>query len=103
MCVEQLLRPSHLPLQIYKLSKGMKLIKSLKSVSSTTMVEWRNRNLSILPVDQGAAGSSFYSNPIFLDPENRIKLALEAGCNAIVSIMGGLVLFSRKYAPKIPF
>jgi class I fructose-bisphosphate aldolase len=41
-------------------------------------------------------------NPIYFDPENRIKLALEAGCNAIVSIMGGLVLFSRKYAPKIP-
>jgi class I fructose-bisphosphate aldolase len=27
-------------------------------------------------------------NPIYFDPENRIKLALEAGCNAIVSIMG---------------
>jgi class I fructose-bisphosphate aldolase len=48
--------------------------------------------LSILPVDQGAehtAGSSFTQNPIYFDPENRIKLALEAGCNAIVSIMGG--------------
>jgi class I fructose-bisphosphate aldolase len=62
--------------------------------------------LSILPVDQGiehTAGSSFTPNPIYFDPENSIKLAMEAGCNAIVSTMGGLVLFSRKYAHKIPF
>jgi class I fructose-bisphosphate aldolase len=54
--------------------------------------------LSILPVDQGiehTAGSSFTPNPIYFDPENRIKLAMEAGCNAIVSTMGGLVLFSK--------
>jgi class I fructose-bisphosphate aldolase len=61
--------------------------------------------LSILPVDQGiehTAGSSFTPNPIYFDPENSIKLAME-GCNAIVSTMGGLALFSRKYAHKIPF
>jgi class I fructose-bisphosphate aldolase len=43
--------------------------------------------LSILPVDQGiehTAGSSFTPNPIYFDPENSIKLAMEAGCNAIV-------------------
>jgi class I fructose-bisphosphate aldolase len=28
---------------------------------------------------------------------------MEAGCNAIASTMGGLALFSRKYAHKIPF
>jgi class I fructose-bisphosphate aldolase len=62
--------------------------------------------LSILPVDQGiehTAGSSFTPNPIYFDPENSIKLAMEAGCNAIASTMGGLALFSRKYAHKIPF
>ncbi|MEZ7506489.1 class I fructose-bisphosphate aldolase [Flavobacterium sp. Arc2] len=62
--------------------------------------------LSILPVDQGiehTAGSSFAPNPMYFDPENIVKLAIEAGCNAIASTMGGLALLSRKYAHKIPF
>ena len=44
--------------------------------------------LSILPVDQGiehSAGASFAPNPIYFDPENIIKLAIEAGCNAVAS------------------
>jgi fructose-bisphosphate aldolase, class I len=39
--------------------------------------------LSILPVDQGiehTAGSAFAPNPIYFDPENIIKLAIESGC-----------------------
>ncbi|CAM2944928.1 class I fructose-bisphosphate aldolase [Flavobacterium frigoris] len=62
--------------------------------------------LSILPVDQGiehTAGSSFTPNPMYFDPENIVKLAMEAGCNAIASTMGTLALLSRKYAHKIPF
>lgn len=62
--------------------------------------------LSILPVDQGiehTAGSSFAPNPIYFDPENIIKLAIEGGCNAVASTMGGLAMLSRKYAHKIPF
>lgn len=62
--------------------------------------------LSILPVDQGiehTAGSSFAPNPMYFDPENIVKLAMEAGCNAIASTMGGLAMLSRKYAHKIPF
>ena len=62
--------------------------------------------LSILPVDQGiehTAGSSFSPNPIYFDPENIVKLAIEAGCNAVASTMGGLAMLSRKYAHKIPF
>jgi class I fructose-bisphosphate aldolase len=62
--------------------------------------------LSILPVDQGiehTAGSSFAPNPIYFDPENIIKLAIEAGCNAVASTMGGLAMLSRNYAHKIPF
>ena len=57
--------------------------------------------LSISPVDQGVehtAGSSFSSNPIYFDPENIIRLAIEAGCNAVASTMGGLAMLSRKYA-----
>jgi len=62
--------------------------------------------LSILPVDQGiehTAGSSFGPNPIYFDPENIIKLAIEGGCNAVATTFGGLALMSRKYAHKIPF
>ena len=62
--------------------------------------------LSILPVDQGiehSAGASFAPNPIYFDPENIIKLALEAGCNGVASTRGVLGIMARKYAHKIPF
>ena len=62
--------------------------------------------LSILPVDQGiehSAGSSFAPNPIYFDPENIIKLAIDGGCNAVASTYGVLAMNSRKYAHKIPF
>lgn len=62
--------------------------------------------LSILPVDQGiehSAGASFAPNPIYFDPENIIKLAIEGGCNAVTSTLGVLGAVSRKYAHKIPF
>ena len=62
--------------------------------------------LSILPVDQGiehSAGASFAPNPIYFDPENIVKLAIEGGCNAVASTLGVLGLCSRKYAHKIPF
>lgn len=61
--------------------------------------------LSILPVDQGiehSAGASFAKNPIYFDPENIIKLAIEGGCNAVATTFGGLGMLSRKYAHKIP-
>ncbi|MDH5587305.1 MAG: class I fructose-bisphosphate aldolase [Nitrospirota bacterium] len=62
--------------------------------------------LSILPVDQGvehSAGASFAPNPIYFDPENIIRLALEGGCNAVASTLGILGSVGRKYAHKIPF
>jgi len=62
--------------------------------------------ISILPVDQGiehTAGASFALNPIYFDPENIVKLAIEGGCNAVASTMGVLASVSRKYAHKIPF
>ena len=61
---------------------------------------------SIFPVDQGiehSAGASFASNPIYFDPENIIRLAIEGGCNAVASTYGVLGIMSRKYAHKIPF
>lgn len=62
--------------------------------------------LSILPVDQGiehSAGASFAPNPIYFDPENIVRLAIEGGCNAVASTLGVLGIVSRKYAGKIPF
>jgi class I fructose-bisphosphate aldolase len=62
--------------------------------------------LSILPVDQGiehSAGASFAKNPIYFDPENIVKLAIEGGCNAVASTLGVLGACSRKYTHKIPF
>lgn len=62
--------------------------------------------VSILPVDQGiehSAGASFAANPLYFDPENIVKLALEAGCNSVASTFGVLAAVSRKYAHKIPF
>lgn len=61
---------------------------------------------SILPVDQGiehSAGSAFAPNPIYFDPENIIKLAIEGGCNGVASTYGVLGIVSRKYAHRIPF
>ncbi len=62
--------------------------------------------LSILPVDQGiehSATFSFYKNPEYFKPENIIRLAIEADCNAVASTFGVLALNARKYAHKIPF
>ncbi|HCK82026.1 MAG TPA: class I fructose-bisphosphate aldolase, partial [Candidatus Competibacteraceae bacterium] len=62
--------------------------------------------LSILPVDQGiehSGGASFAKNPVYFDPENIVKLAVEGGCNAVASTFGVLGMVARKYAHKIPF
>ena len=62
--------------------------------------------VSILPVDQGiehSAGASFAPNPMYFDPENIIKLAIEGGCNGVASTFGVLAATARKYAHKIPF
>lgn len=62
--------------------------------------------VSILPVDQGiehSAGASFAKNPVYFDPENIVKLAIEGGCNAVASTLGVLGACSRKYAHRIPF
>ncbi|MDR9397756.1 class I fructose-bisphosphate aldolase [Salibacter sp.] len=62
--------------------------------------------LSILPVDQGiehSAAASFAPNPIYFDPENIVKLAIEADCNAVASTYDVLASTARKYAHKIPY
>ena len=62
--------------------------------------------VSILPVDQGiehSAGASFAPNPMYFDPENIVKLAIEGGCNAVASTVGVLGAVARRYSHKIPF
>jgi class I fructose-bisphosphate aldolase len=62
--------------------------------------------VSILPVDQGiehSGAASFAPNPMYFDPENIIKLAIEGGCNAVATTFGVLGSMSRKYAHRIPF
>jgi fructose-bisphosphate aldolase, class I len=62
--------------------------------------------VSILPVDQGiehSAGASFAPNPVYFDPENIVRLAIDGGCNAVASTLGALGVVARKYAHRIPF
>jgi class I fructose-bisphosphate aldolase len=61
---------------------------------------------SILPVDQGiehSGAASFAPNPLYFDPDNLVRLAIEGGCNAFASTLGVLGAVSRKYAHKFPF
>lgn len=89
-------------------SQSNRNLQTLRSISSL-MNHGRLANtgyVSILPVDQGiehSAGASFAPNPIYFDPENIVKLAIEGGCNAVASTYGVLGAVARKYAHKIPF
>ena len=62
--------------------------------------------VSILPVDQGiehSAAASFAPNPLYFDPANIVKLAIEGGCNAVASTLGVLGATSRRWAHHIPY
>ncbi|NMC48148.1 MAG: class I fructose-bisphosphate aldolase [Desulfovibrio sp.] len=85
--------------------RSVPVIKSLAALFGTGRLAGTGY-LSILPVDQGiehSAGASFAPNPVYFDPENIVKLAMEAGCNAVASTLGVLGSVARKYAHKIPF
>ncbi len=85
--------------------RNINVIKNLQWIYSSGRLAGTGY-MSILPVDQGiehSAGASFAPNPIYFDPENIIKLAIEGGCNAVASTLGVLGMNSRKYAHKIPF
>lgn len=85
--------------------RNNKVLRSLQALISHGRLAGTGY-LSILPVDQGiehSAGASFAKNPAYFDPENIVKLAIEGGCNAVASTLGGLGAVSRKYAHKIPF
>jgi class I fructose-bisphosphate aldolase len=81
------------------------VLRSLQSLYDTGRLSGTGY-VSILPVDQGiehSGGASFAPNPMYFDPENIVKLAIEGGCNAVASTYGVLGSVARKYAHKIPF
>jgi class I fructose-bisphosphate aldolase len=81
------------------------VLRSLQTLFDTGRLA-KTGYLSILPVDQGiehSAGASFAKNPLYFDPENIVKLAIEGGCNAVASTFGVLGSVARKYAHRIPF
>ncbi len=85
--------------------RNPQVLRNLQTMYSTGRLA-NTGYLSILPVDQGiehSAGASFAKNPIYFDPENIVKLAIEGGCNAVATTYGGLGFLARKYAHKIPF
>jgi class I fructose-bisphosphate aldolase len=86
-------------------NRSNQVLRSLQSIYNHGRLSGTGY-VSILPVDQGiehSAGASFAPNPMFFDPENIVKLAIEGGCNAVASTFGVLASVSRKYAHKIPF
>ena len=86
-------------------NRSIQTLRNLRSLYNTGRLAGTGY-LSILPVDQGvehSAGASFSPNPAYFDPRKIVELALEGGCNAIASTIGGLATISRKYAHQIPF
>ena len=92
--------------KIFKQSdRSLKVLTNLKALYGHGRLK-NTGYLSILPVDQGvehSAGASFAKNPLYFDPENIVRLAIEGGCSAVASTLGVLGMVSKKYAPKIPF
>ena len=86
-------------------NRSINVLKNLEWIYQTGRLAGTGY-VSILPVDQGiehSGGASFAPNPIYFDPENIVRLAVEGGCNAVASTVGVLGAVSRKYAHKIPF
>jgi class I fructose-bisphosphate aldolase len=86
-------------------NRSNQVLRSIQQIYNTGRLTGTGY-VSILPVDQGiehTGGASFAPNPIYFDPENIVKLAIEGGCNAVASTFGALASVSRKYAHKIPF
>lgn len=86
-------------------NRNAQVLRSMHAIYNTGRLAGTGY-VSILPVDQGiehSAGASFAPEPMYFDPENIVKLAIEGGCNAVASTFGVLAACSRKYAHKIPF
>jgi fructose-bisphosphate aldolase, class I len=97
--------PNHVDEQWINSNRNNQVLRSMQALLDNGRLGGTGY-CSIFPVDQGiehSGGSAFSPNPIYFDPENIIKLAIEGGCNGVASTYGVLGLMSRKYAHKIPF
>jgi len=97
--------PTHLDTVWTQSNRNIQTLRSINALMGNGRLA-NTGYVSILPVDQGiehSGGASFAPNPIYFDPENIVKLAMEGGCNAVASTYGVLGAVARKYAHKIPF
>ncbi|MDR3712092.1 MAG: class I fructose-bisphosphate aldolase [Puia sp.] len=97
--------PRHVEEQWLNSNRNNRVLSSLQTLIGHGRLA-NTGYLSIFPVDQGvehSGGASFAPNPMYFDPENIIRLAIEGGCNAVASTFGVLGIMSRKYAHRIPF
>ena len=97
--------PNHVDEIWINSNRNNQVLRSIQTLLNTGRLSGTG-HCSIFPVDQGiehSAGASFAPNPIYFDPENIIKLAIEGGCNGVASTYGVLGIMARKYAHKIPF
>lgn len=101
----QLPGPDHVDQQWINSNRSNQVLRNLQTLLDNGRLGGTGY-CSIFPVDQGiehSGGSAFAPNPIYFDPEQIIRLAIEGGCNGVASTYGVLGLMSRKYAHKIPF
>ncbi len=97
--------PDHIDRVWSQSDRNIRVLRNLQSIYDHGRLGGTGY-MSILPVDQGiehSGGASFAKNPVYFDPENIVKLAIEGGCNAVASTYGVLGSVARKYAHKIPF
>jgi class I fructose-bisphosphate aldolase len=97
--------PDHIDTIVSLTDRNPRTLLSLQTIFNSGRLAGTGY-VSILPVDQGiehSASASFAPNPIYFDPENIVKLAIEGGCNAVASSFGVLGSVARRYAHKIPF
>ena len=97
--------PNHVDEVLASSDRNVQVMVNLQRIFDTGRLAGTGY-LSILPVDQGiehSGAASFAPNPIYFDPENIVRLAIEGGCNAVASTLGVLGAVSRKFAHKIPF
>lgn len=97
--------PSHVADSWVGSNRSPQTLRSIQQIISNGRLA-NTGYISILPVDQGiehSAGASFAPNPMYFDPENIVRLAMDGGCNAVASTYGVLGSVARKYAHQIPF
>ena len=97
--------PDFIPRVLEQTDRSPRVLRSLQSLFDQGRLGGTGY-LSLFPVDQGvehSAAASFAKNPLFMDPENIVRLALDGGCSGVASTLGVLGSVSRRFAHRIPF